>query len=109
MDMYNEENVICVASVYEQKFYINPKFNRLPVSVKEELKIMCALFVEDVGGIVTLQFNDEDELEFATEHAEGDILYDEIGAGLKVKQLRIQKQELLEALEVYKRSLDSIK
>ena len=34
---------------------------------------------------------------------EGDLLYDEIGSVLKIKQLRNEKQELLEALQMYYR------
>ena len=33
--------------------------------------------------------------------ADGDILFDEIGSGLKIKQLQQQKKELFEALETY--------
>lgn len=42
-------------------------------------------------------------LEFRTEVEEGDLLYDEIGSVLKIKQLRNEKQELLEALQMYYR------
>ena len=47
-----EEIVLCAASAYEKKFYLNEEFSGLPQSVKDELKIMCALFTEDVGGIL---------------------------------------------------------
>ena len=36
-----------------------------------------------------------------TEADEGDLLYDEIGAGLKVKQLQKEKAETFEALEMF--------
>ena len=49
-----EEIVLCAASAYEKKFYLNEEFSGLPQSVKDELKIMCALFTEDVGGILEL-------------------------------------------------------
>ena len=38
---------------------------------------------------------------FETAADEGDLLYDEIGSVLKVKQLQNTKQELLESLEMY--------
>lgn len=44
-----QEVVLCAASAYEKKFYINPMFDGIPQSVKDELKIMCVLFTEDVG------------------------------------------------------------
>ena len=36
-----------------------------------------------------------------TDADEGDLLYDEIGSVLKIKQLQRDKRELLEALELY--------
>ena len=73
----------------------------MPQSVKDELKIMCVLFTEDVGGILELFFNEDGELEFRTSFDEGDYLYDDIGSVLKVKELQRLKRELLESLELY--------
>ena len=64
---------------------------------------MCVLYTEDIGGTLQLIFDSEGNLEFRTEAEEGDLLYDEIGSVLKIKQLRIEKQELLEALQMYYR------
>ena len=100
--MYNEENVtLCGSSAYEKKYYFNETFDNLPSSIKNELKIMCVLFTEDVGGTLALLFDEEGALQFRTAAEEGDLLYDEIGSVLKVKQLQRDKQDLLEALELY--------
>lgn len=99
--MYQENVVLCSASKYNQKYYLNEDFDSLPDAVKQELKIMCVLFTEDVGGIIVLEFDEEGNLQIKTEAYEEDILYDEIGSVLKVKQMRTQKQELFEQLEQY--------
>jgi hypothetical protein len=96
-----EEIVLCAASAYEKKFYLNQLFEGIPQSVKDELKIMCVLFTEDVGGILELIYDEEGELEFRTSSDEGDYLYDEIGSVLKVKELQRDKQELLESLQMF--------
>ena len=44
-----EEVVLCGASAYNKKFYLNEDFKGLPEQIKNELKIMCVLFTEDVG------------------------------------------------------------
>ena len=62
---------------------------------------MCVLFTEDVGGILTLMFEEDGALMLQTEAEEGDLLYDEIGSVLKVKRLQEEKRELLESLELY--------
>lgn len=48
-----------------------------------------------------MKFDKSGELIFETAADEGDLLYDEIGSVLKVKQLQNTKQELLESLEMY--------
>ncbi len=96
-----EEVVLCGASAYNRKFYLNEDFKGLPSQIKDELKIMCVLFTEDVGGIFQLIFDEEGALEFRTSCDEGDLLYDDIGCGLKIKELQQKKQDLLEALQMY--------
>ena len=51
-----ENTVLCGANSYEQKYYFNQDFDSLPESVKRELQVMCVLYTEDVGGILTLEF-----------------------------------------------------
>ena len=92
---------LCVSNAYQKKFYLNENFNGLPQHIKDELKIMCVLYTEDVGGTLQLVYDEDGNLEFRTEAEEGDLLYDEIGSVLKIKQLQNTKQELLEALELY--------
>ena len=96
--------VLCGASSYEQKYYFNEEFKSLPQSVQDELHIMCVLFTEDVGGVLTLEFDDRGRLEFKVVSEEGDYLFDEIGSVLKIKQYQEEKKELLEALELYYRT-----
>lgn len=101
--MYGQENhiVLCGASSYEQKYYFNDEFDNLPDSIKKELQIMCVLYTEDVGGILTLEYEEDGKLEFRVTAPEEDYLFDEIGSVLKIKQYQQDKRELLEALEMY--------
>ncbi|GAA4291070.1 hypothetical protein GCM10023142_25340 [Anaerocolumna aminovalerica] len=101
MTMYQDKMVLCASSSYEHKFYLNEDFDSLPESIKEELKIMCVLYTEDVGGVLTLEFDEEGDLMFNVTSDEGDLLFDEIGSVLKIKEIRQKKEELLEALELY--------
>ena len=97
-----EKNVVlCASSAYEEKYYLNEDFMQMPESIKEELQIMCVLFTADVGGILTLEFDEDGQLLLQTDADEGDLLYDEIGSVLKIKQLQETKKELLESLELY--------
>ena len=99
--MFNEKMVLCASNAYEKKYYLNDQFSNLPGRVKQELQIMCVLFTEEVGGILILQYEEDGTLQIVTEADEGDLLYDDIGCGLKVKQMQLDKRELLESLEMY--------
>ncbi len=99
--MYQDLIVLCSASKYTQKYYLNPDFEGLPEPVKQELQIMCVLFTEEVGGVILLYYDENGNLVITTEADEGDLLYDEIGSHLLVKKIRDEKRELFEQLEQY--------
>lgn len=101
MDMYDGKVVLCGANSYEEKYYLNPDFEQLPDDVKNELKIMCVLYVHDVGGILTLVFEENGELCFEVTSDDFDPMFDDIGSQLKIKQLQRDKQDLLQALQLY--------
>jgi len=99
--MYQEKVVLCASSAYDKKYYFNEDFEVLPEQIRNELKIMCVLYTEDVGGILTMEYEEDGNLLFQVSAEEGDYLYDEIGSALKIKALRTTKVDLLEALELY--------
>ena len=101
--MYKDRVVLCGASAYEQKYYFNEDFASLPQSVQDELHIMCVLYTEEIGGVLTLGFDEDGNLQFQTEALEADAMFDEIGSVLRIKDLRNKKRELLESLETYYR------
>lgn len=101
--MYQEKVVLCGANSYEEKYYLNPDFEGLPDNIKDELKIMCVLYVNDVGGILTLVYEENGELCFEVTSEEFDPTFDDIGSQLKIKQIQREKQDLLQALQLYYR------
>ena len=96
-----EPVVLCGASAYDEKYYFNHKFDRLPEQIKQELQIICVLFTEEIGGWFFLEFSKEGELMFRTEALDSDYNYDEIGAALMVKEIRNSRSELLASLELF--------
>ncbi len=57
--MDSERVVLCGASAYEEKFYLNDRFQALPQSIQDELKVLCVLYTQDVGGVLTLEYDEE--------------------------------------------------
>ncbi len=101
--MEQKEMVLCGASAYTQKFYLNEEFKGLPESIREELQILCVLYTEDIGGTFQMVFDENGQLLLKTDCEEGDFFYDEIGSVLKIKQIQRERQDLLESLEMYYR------
>ncbi len=99
--MYEERVVLCVSNAYEKKYYLNEDFEALPQTIKDELKIMCVLYTEDVGGVLSMVYEEDGTLVFEVNADEGDLLFDEIGSVLLIKRLQEEKRELLESLELY--------
>ena len=96
-----KNTVLCGANSYEQKYYFNEEFAALPENIKQELQILCVSYTEDIGGVLTMEFDEEGNLEFLVASEEGDYLFDEIGSVLKIKQYQLERRELLESLELY--------
>lgn len=99
--MNEEKTVLCCSNSYEKKFYLSQDFQALPQHIKDELKIMCVLFTEDVGGILSLEYEEDGTLEFSVQSKSDDFFFDEIGSVLKIKELQREKKELLESLELF--------
>lgn len=95
--------VLCGANAYEKKYYFNRKFDGIPQSIKDELHIICVLFTEEVGGIFTIVYEADGNIVMETNFSPDDYLYDEISSGLMVREVRRNRQELFEALQLYYR------
>lgn len=105
MAMYNAYEgriVLCGANAYEEKYYFNEaQFGAIPVSIKEELRIICVLFTQEVGGIFTIVFEEDGSVSFETQKDEDDITYDDVSCGLLLGEIRRNRQELLENLQMF--------
>lgn len=100
-----DERVICGANAYEKKYYFNERFSKIPESIKEELHVICVLFTEEVGGIFTIEFDEDGTVNMRTEYAPEDYLYDEVGSGLLISEIRRKRQELFESLSLFYRAV----
>ena len=101
--MESRNMVLCAANAYEQKYYFNEQFQGIPESVKEELRILCVLFTQEVGGVFAIAFEEDGNVVLETNADDDDITYDEVSSGLLVSEIRRNRQELFEALTLYYR------
>lgn len=101
--MENGRIVLCGANAYEQKYYFNNDFDKIPQSIKDELRVICVLFTQEAGGIFTIVFEEDGSVSLETNADEDDITYDEISSGLLIGEIRRKRQELFESLQLYYR------
>ena len=95
-------NVLCGANAAIMKFYLNTdRYGRIPREVQKDLKKLCVLFCADVGGVLTMTFDDAHRLHLVTMQP-----IDEIGAELKIRQMQRENAELFRMLEEYDALLD---
>ena len=93
--------VLCGASSYEQKYYFNKDFDKLPQQIKDELQIMCVSFTEEAGGVLLVQFDDNGDLSLKVEVDDHDYLFDDIESGIQIGRIQREKEELFRNLETY--------
>ncbi len=104
MNNENEINkvVLSGASCYNKKYYINPEMEKkLPSQVKEELKALIASKAEKLHCIFTLGFYKNGDIFIETKSEENDFDFDEIGAKLEIEQIKREKAELLDSLNLW--------
>ena len=71
--------------------------------MRKELHIICVLFTQEAGGIFTIVFEEDGSVSLETNAEEDDITYDEITSGLLIREIRRNRQELLESLQLFYR------
>lgn len=90
--------ILSIASCYNQKYFLNPLFRKLPEEVKKEIKIISVCIAQKIHGIFIMGFYDDGSIYLRTEAIEGDFDYDEVGAGLEVERIKREEKELLNSL-----------
>ncbi len=97
----NEELVLCGAGSRQEKFYFNPRYDRLPEAVKQELRSALVLFASKVGGTILIVFSEDGEPRIQLIREDDDIYYDDIEAGLAVSRLQKEKEVLFLQLKAF--------
>lgn len=99
----SEKVVLCGANSYEQKYYYNKDFALIPEEIQNEIHVISVMFTEEIGGIITFVFDEDGSLKIETQAADGDYLYDEIGARLYVDKITRLRQDLFRSIEMFYR------
>ncbi len=96
-----EKKVLAAASYAEQKYFLEPAFDGLPDTIKDEIKIVCVVLAQKLCCTFLLGFYEDGEIYFETVVPRDMIDFDEIGAELEIKALKQDKAELWKALKLW--------
>ncbi len=97
------DTVLCGANAQSMRWYFNEEdFGILPEGVKKELKVICVSYCADVGGAITISYDQDHRLHLQTIDP-----IDEIGAELKIRRIQSDNAELFEQLEMFSKTFRS--
>lgn len=96
-----DKQIFISASYYKQKYYANPKFEGLPVDIRNGMKELCIVLAEKLHGVITLGFYPSGDVFFEIESEEGDFEYDEIGAKLELKDIEEENKERFKTMKLW--------
>ena len=100
-----EKMILAYASQYKEKYFFNEEVGKLPQTVRNEVLMCLIMIVEEAGGVAELGFYPDGEVYVDSYCEEGDLGYDEISAGLLVREVERDHAELLEQLELWYRAI----
>ncbi len=96
-----EKQIFMSASYYKQKYYTNPKYDKIPVEIRNEMRSLCIMLAEKLHGIITLGFYSDGEIFFEVAAEEGDHEYDPIGAQLEMKEVQEEYKETFKKMKLW--------
>lgn len=95
------KEIFITASYYKQGYYANPKFEGLPVNIRNHMRDLSIMLAEKLHGIITLGFYPSGDVFFEITAEEGDLEYDEIGAQLELKEVREENKENFKTMKLW--------
>lgn len=99
--MENKENVIAAASVYNEKYFINPNFKNIPKKVLDEIQFLCISTAKELHCIFTMGFKTNGDIYFTTQGDSTDKIYREDFAEETVTKIINEKSDLIKSLNLW--------
>lgn len=95
------KQIFISASYYKQKYYANPKFEGLPVDIRNYMRDLSIMLAEKLHGIITLGFYANGDVFFEINAEENDFEFDEIGARLELKEVEEENEEKFKTMKLW--------
>lgn len=96
-----KKEIFITASYYKQQYYANPKFEGLPVNIRNHMRDLSIMLAEKLHGVITLGFYPSGDVFFEITAEEGDFEHDEIGAQLELKEVEGENKENFKTMKLW--------
>lgn len=96
-----ERVILSVSNSYDKLYYFNEDFSGIPEEVQKDIHVMMVLHTEEVGGILTMGFEEDGKLFIESSTSEYDGYFDHIGSHLKIKEYQQTYADIFEQLEAF--------
>ena len=106
-EMINAEGrtLLAMVSQYTDKYFWNEELGMLPEEIRKEVLVLLIMVTEEAGGITVMGFEADGEVYLASTCEEGDLGYDEISAGLLIREIEREHADLLQQLSDWYRKV----
>lgn len=101
MNQNQENQILAAASVYNEKYFINPDFKSIPQQVRDEIQYLCIKTAKDLHCIFTIGFKPNGDVVFTTQGDQTDKIYNENFAEKKVTKIIDEKAGLIQSLNLW--------
>lgn len=101
--------ILAYASQYAEKYFFNEELGKIPEEVKKEVLVLLVFLTQEAGGVAELGFEADGEVYIESGCEEGDLGYDEISAGLLIREIERDHSDLLHSLELWYRTIQEAK
>ncbi len=97
--------LLAMVSQYTDKYFWNEELGPLPEEIRKEVLVLLIMITEEAGGITVMGFEEDGEIYLASTCEEGDLGYDEISAGLLIREVEREQKDMLERLSEWYRKV----
>ena len=99
--MENEKIILAAASIYTEKYFVSPDFEKIPKSVLDEIKNICIQLSARLHCVFCIGFYKDGKVYFETITEDGDDKFSDTLAEEEISKLRTDEQELIKGLETW--------
>ena len=96
-----EKIVLAAASFEKEKYFFNDQFEKLPESIKKDIKVITVVLANNLMCTIVMGFYETGDIYFEAIKREEASDFDDIGAELEIKVLQKEKADFLEKLRLW--------